>query len=210
MAASALKIESNRANAQLSTGPKTDAGRATSSHNSEKHNLTGGSAFVEGENREEYEIHCQKQFRQYKPVAEHEIFLVTEMADSMWRLKRAHRMENELMEASANPYLEDEEKLAVQLQRLTRYKAALERTYYRAYNEIKRINAERNRTSGPAYQIHRSYANEPLNAGVRVLEQLADLRLPQQSEHPERKLPASMQFMLNEFSRTQGRTPSRE
>src|SRR5262245_43254207 len=114
MATSAIKIESNRANSQLSTGPRTEQGRQTSSQNAATHHLTGGSTFIEGENREEYEQHCAKYFRQFKPMAEHEIHFTTEVADSTWRMKRARRMENELLEKTMNPYTADDDKDAIQ------------------------------------------------------------------------------------------------
>lgn len=185
MAATVVKIEANRANAQHSTGPRTEAGKQTSSRNAEKHNLTGGTAFVEGEDRQAYEAHCQKQVYQHQPAAEHEIFLVQEMADAMWRLKRARRMESELLEQSLNPYLDDDEKIAIQLQRLTRYISAIERTYYRAYNQIKKITQERNRPalakqSRPPYtfqEIRAEAGTKGSRQNEPTLRQLADIEV---------------------------------
>ncbi len=165
MAASALQIEANRANALHSTGPRTDDGKQRSSRNSEKHNLTGGSAFIHGEDPEEYEAHVAAQIRQYKPSAEHELYLTRELADAMWRMNRARRMESELLERSLNPFTADDDETAIQLQRLTRYIAAIERTYYKAYNELKKISLERNAQRAPLARSnsHAGCSGQPLD-----------------------------------------------
>lgn len=161
MAASALQIEANRANAHLSTGPRSATGKEVSSKNAQKHNLTGGTAFLEGENREEYDEHLLKYFRQFKPLAEHDIHFTVEMADAKWRLNRARRMEIEILTDNPNPFDDP------RLDRLTRYIASIERTYYKAYNELKKINAERNKAElipAMRYDIHGSYTHQPINA----------------------------------------------
>jgi uncharacterized protein YicC (UPF0701 family) len=206
MAASAMQLKANRANAQKSTGPRSEAGLKTSSQNAATHHLTGGTAFIEGrEDREEYETHCKKQFRQYKPLAEHEIFLVQEMADAIWRLKRARKMETELLEASLNPFLEDDEKISVRLLRITKYIAAIERTYYKAYKEIKAINEERNRmTSAPPYKLHISYASEPLDVAEEILRNAAQPAPVRNEPNPHGM--ADLDFMMNEFMKSTKRT----
>ncbi len=184
MAASALQIDTNRVNAQHSTGPRNQEGKQKSSRNSEKHNLTGGWAFVEGEDREAYEAHIAAQFRQYKPLAEHEIFLTRELAGAMWRLDRARRMESELLEKSLNPFACDEEKIAIQLERLTLYISAIERTYYKAYNELKKISAERNVRCAPLARsnFHDDYSHQPLDTWERMRARIKAFQSPVQNE----------------------------
>jgi hypothetical protein len=58
-----------------------------------------------------------------------------------------------------------------------KYIASIERTYYRAYNELKRINQERNKSTGIVYHFHASHRaklakkpeiqNEPRGSLVR-------------------------------------------
>src|SRR6266404_177114 len=89
--------------------------------------------------------------------------MTQELADSMWRLNRARRMESQATTID-------------QLDKIAKYIATIERTYYRAYNELKRINAERNKSTGITYEPPTSkIQNEPK---------------------------ASLQFMLNEFRAT--------
>ena len=56
---SPAKVAANQANAQLSTGPKTDEGKARSAQNTLKHGLSSGEVFVKPE-----EIDTFHQFRQ--------------------------------------------------------------------------------------------------------------------------------------------------
>jgi hypothetical protein len=202
MAASAIKIEANRANAQLSTGPRSESGLCASAQNACKHHLTGGTAFVEGEDREAYEAHVKRYFRQYKPLAQHEIHFVQEMADAKWRLTRARRMECELIEKSImNPYVQDDERYAIQLQRLTRYISAIERTYEKAYKELRRINDERTRLCGIAYPFDKNLEKEP----VQNEPNASPVPAAEPPVQNEPKLPAGfgdLQFMMNEFRKT--------
>ena len=55
MALTNAQIDSNRANARHSTGPRSPEGKAASSQNASKHNLTGGDAFLPGEDPAAYE-----------------------------------------------------------------------------------------------------------------------------------------------------------
>ena len=143
------------ATATTATGPRTPEGKQRSSMNACKHNLTGGSALLPSEDPEAYAAHCEAQVHQYRPVSEHAKHLVKELADSMWRLDRARGYEVELLASVENPFLPDQdEKFVIQLQRLTRYIAAIERTYYRAYNELKRIDAERESSRWDTYEFH--------------------------------------------------------
>ena len=106
-------------------------------------------------------------------------------------------METELLEKSANPFTAEDEKDAVQLQRLARYIAAIERTYYKAYNELKRINDERNKSTGISYNIHAAYRNQPIDVWQKLQQKLTE-KLPVQNEPTEAQM-ASLQMMKNLF-----------
>jgi hypothetical protein len=49
------QIEANRRNAQKSTGPRTEAGRAASAQNSRKHGCYAGQVLLEGQDQELYD-----------------------------------------------------------------------------------------------------------------------------------------------------------
>ena len=54
---SQARIDANQKNAQHSTGPKTDAGKAKSSRNALKHGLTAEAAVLPNENPADFEAH---------------------------------------------------------------------------------------------------------------------------------------------------------
>ena len=53
------------------------------------------------------------------PLSEAGKFVVRQIADAMWRLQRLQRMEDELMASSENPFLEEDDKTMVRLERLS-------------------------------------------------------------------------------------------
>ena len=87
------KRESNRANAQLSTGPRTKAGKAASSQNALKTALTGRTVLLPADDRTRYEQHLTHYFALWNPVGEHECTLVQLLADAWWRLLRIPHLE---------------------------------------------------------------------------------------------------------------------
>ena len=55
---SPAKIEANRRNAQLSTGPRTRAGKAVVATNAIRHGIFAHLAVVPGENPYDWDDHC--------------------------------------------------------------------------------------------------------------------------------------------------------
>jgi len=53
------QTEANRANAQLSTGPKTDTGKARARLNATRHGLTGQVMILSTEELAAYKRHCE-------------------------------------------------------------------------------------------------------------------------------------------------------
>jgi len=84
------QISANQSNAQLSTGPKSESGKAASSQNNFKYGLTGSSFTVlEFENQDEYDrVLCGLRF-EHQPATMTESILVEKMAQSYWLSKRA-------------------------------------------------------------------------------------------------------------------------
>lgn len=88
------RAETNRANAQLSTGPKTPLGKLASSRNSTKHGLTSGQLIIPGEDPAEFDSLVAALLEDHQPAGETEELLVTEMAQSHWLAQRAIRLQN--------------------------------------------------------------------------------------------------------------------
>jgi hypothetical protein len=81
------RLAANRANAQLSTGPKTPEGKAVSSLNAVKTGLTGRAVLLASEDVAAYEEHIERFRRTFQPVGDHETQLVQNLADTQWRLR---------------------------------------------------------------------------------------------------------------------------
>jgi hypothetical protein len=90
---SIAQLAANRANAQLSTGPTSQAGRATSSLNAVKTGLTGRTVLLPTDDAPEYERHLRAYTDEFSPVGQRESDLVQSIADTMWRLKRIPSLE---------------------------------------------------------------------------------------------------------------------
>ncbi len=95
--ATAAQIIANRANAQLSTGPRTAEGLQASSSNAKSHGLTSRSAFVPGEDHREYELFHHAYTARYLPHNMIEQKMVSELADLEWRLRRVPEFEAQLL-----------------------------------------------------------------------------------------------------------------
>jgi hypothetical protein len=91
------QIKANRQNAQKSTGPKSDEGKAAVSQNAVKHGLFADS-IVYGENLADYEAFHSKMFDELAPAGVVELVLAERAANLAWRLKRAERMQNQVIE----------------------------------------------------------------------------------------------------------------
>ena len=85
-------------NSKLSTGPSSDAGKQTVSSNALNHGLASSNpAHVALPGEEELLVRHLESYRQaYAPANQPEMDLVRTLAESYWRLERAHKLENAL------------------------------------------------------------------------------------------------------------------
>ncbi|MGC2658839.1 MAG: hypothetical protein WA324_12850 [Bryobacteraceae bacterium] len=90
------RLTANQANAQLSTGPKTEEGKAKSRLNAVKTGLTGRTVLLPTDDVEVYRNHVQQFVDQYQPVGPRESELVQALADHAWRLDRVTVLEHAL------------------------------------------------------------------------------------------------------------------
>jgi hypothetical protein len=82
------RTEANRANAEKSTGPKTDAGKAVCKLNAVKTGLTGRTVLLPSDDVARYEAHVAEWQAEWTPVGPRETALVQAIADSHWRAER--------------------------------------------------------------------------------------------------------------------------
>jgi hypothetical protein len=91
------QIKANRQNAQKSTGPKTAEGKAAVSQNAVKHGLFAESV-VTGETEAEYAAFRGELLAELDPRGVVELLLAERVVSLWWRLIRAERMQNQVIE----------------------------------------------------------------------------------------------------------------
>ena len=132
------QIAANRRNARHATGPKTPQGKATASMNSLRHGLRASKIILPGEQQEDFDhIHDGLQ-NLYQPQDQAEQYLVDQAAIAQWKLVRVEVLEADCFAAGQTP----EARVPV-FDRLTQIQGRLERAYFKAYKELERIKAAR-------------------------------------------------------------------
>jgi hypothetical protein len=133
----ATQIAANQANAQHSTGPKTETGKAASSQNSWKHGLTFGVFRVlNTESQMQYQDLLQQLVSEYNPATPTEAILVERMAQHHWLRNRALHFQNHYLESG-------DESSASKLSLFMRYETMHERAYHKCLADILKLRAEK-------------------------------------------------------------------
>ncbi len=96
------QTNANRTNAQSSTGPKTEEGKAASSQNAVKHGLFAKNDVISGEDLAFYESHRQDIYDEYAPLTPTEFVLTQRIASLTWRLMRADRLQTTTINTLVN------------------------------------------------------------------------------------------------------------
>jgi hypothetical protein len=97
------RLRANRANALLSTGPRTATGKQRSSRNALSHGLTAAAPVLPTEDPADYQQHCRQFLDEYQPATPTESHLAQQLADTAWRLNRVPLLEAALLDRAANP-----------------------------------------------------------------------------------------------------------
>jgi hypothetical protein len=90
---SEAQLQANRANAQLSTGPTSLDGKATSCLNAVKTGLTGRTVLLHTDDAADYQRHIAAYEKELSPVGQRECDLVQSIADTIWRVRRIPGLE---------------------------------------------------------------------------------------------------------------------
>jgi hypothetical protein len=135
------RIAANRANAQLSTGPKTAEGKQKSSQNAIRHGLTGQLVIVvlPNEDPDVYQAHLQSFVNEYHPSGASETNLVQILIDTSWRLHRAASIEASLLNNSDDSHHDQCKGLA----NLSMHTQRLCRQYQKALTQLRELQQTR-------------------------------------------------------------------
>lgn len=90
------QIAANQSNAQLSTGPSSETGKARSSLNALKTGLTGLTVLLPGEDVSAFEALRARLLEYFDPTGYDETELVHRLAETRWRLTRCSALETNL------------------------------------------------------------------------------------------------------------------
>lgn len=90
------QIRANRANAELSTGPKSTEGKAKCSLNAVKTGLSGRTVLLPTDDAAAYQQYLDRILAEHKPATEAQQLLVQSIADTCWRLLRIPALESNI------------------------------------------------------------------------------------------------------------------
>ncbi len=154
---SPAKIQANRKNAQKSTGPKDTTKTRL---NAVKHGLLSKEVLLQWESETTLKNLGKRLREDLLPQGELECLLVDRIVAAMWRLRRLHSIEVEMMEGDVGDGVEFGPKHSsrgISLGRafakdlaqydtytkLSRYETSIERSLYKALHELQRVQSAR-------------------------------------------------------------------
>ncbi len=136
------QISANQANAQHSTGPKSESGKAASCQNNFRYGLTGSSFTVlDSEDQDEFDRVLSGLRFEHQPATMTESILVEKMAQSYWLSKRALDLQDQCA-TDEDLTLDQQQK---QLALFLRYQTTHDRAFHRALNDLLKLRAEKRR-----------------------------------------------------------------
>lgn len=134
------QVLANQQNAQRSTGPVTQSGKAASSQNNFRHGLTGGFRVLPTEDQAEFDELLASLRAEHQPSTITESILVDNMAQHHWLSQRAQRLQDIAIAAVLSQ--QDQEK---QFKLYLRYQTTNDRAFHQCLNQLLKLRVERRR-----------------------------------------------------------------
>ena len=136
--ATEFQIQANQANAQHSTGPKTDQGKAISCQNRRRHGFAGVFHLLDHEDPEEYETMLTEFIAEHQPTSMTEHVLIERMTQHQWLVQRALQLQTAWFESSFESH-NGEPTFALYL----RYQTSNERAFSKCLHDLLKLRSER-------------------------------------------------------------------
>ena len=133
------RSEINRANAQHSTGPRTEAGKARAAQNSFRHGLFSKQLILPGENPYEFDALRSALRAEHHPYNTVEEILVDELAQAFWRIRRVRAFEANLWQSEDEQDMLTRPDWAALILRAT---AAAERSFHKALATLSQLRKQ--------------------------------------------------------------------
>lgn len=144
------QIDANRFNAQRSTGPKTDEGKAIAAQNPLKHGVFSKQILVNGESKKDFEALKMEFYEQFQPQGFLECLFCERAVAAAWRLSRVTQMESMLIDHAAQKSYDNIGIIEVlggyqgdELSLLSRYEISLEKILFRSLAELRSLQSAR-------------------------------------------------------------------
>jgi hypothetical protein len=93
------QILANRLNAQKSTGPRSRQGKFAISQNAVQHGLSARQAIISSESQADFDLYRDQMLAELAPAGPMESMLAERIVTLSWRLKRAGRIQNQVIDA---------------------------------------------------------------------------------------------------------------
>jgi hypothetical protein len=148
------QIRANRENAQHSTGPATEAGKAASSLNNFRHGLAGAFRVLPSEDQDEFDALVCGLKAEHRPSTITECMLVEKMAQHYWLSQRAQRLQDLTMAEAHRAFdarcaraeddlpMRDQER---QFALFLRYQTTNDRAFHRCLVDLLKLKADKRR-----------------------------------------------------------------
>ena len=127
------QVAANQTNAQHSSGPRTEEGKAASSQNNFRHGFTGSFQVLDWERQEDFTDLLARFCTEHQPTNPYETVLVERMAQHFWLSGRALRLQDQCLRPDLSAE-EADKKLALYL----RYGTTHDRTFRQLSEELRK------------------------------------------------------------------------
>ena len=139
------QLIANRANAQLSTGPRSEAGKRASAANSLTTGLTAAKLFVRPDEQAEFDAFHETLRNELQPGGAIQTLLFDRILHAAWNLRRCDALEYKIQNAAFSQKLDDatqDDDLGRVLDRTYRYKKMHESIFRRAMADLRQLQTE--------------------------------------------------------------------
>ena len=184
---SPAQIAANQQNARLSTGPKSEEGKAASSKNNLRHGFTGAFMILPWEKQEEFDTLLSELRAEHQPATLTETLLVEKMAQSFWLSQRAVKLQQIACFHDETDSPERDRQVALYL----RYQTTHDRSFHKSLNDLLKLRAEmRKQEIGfESQQIKQSRARQQADVlAARAHQQAEEHARKQEAEKRRQEL----------------------
>ena len=188
--------EVNKANAQHSTGPKSEAGKQRSALNALRHGLTSQIVVMPSEDLAAYQLHVANFNKEHRPKGALEANLVQTIADINWRQHRVAAMETNLFTLASQGRTPASADTPPEIQDALAQATAVEK-YHRAISNLSLHSARLSRQLDLTIKQLRELQKARLAEEERELTKLARIIEMHESEG-ESFDPTSLGFVFTE------------